>query len=42
MALCGGANMMLIPKVFIALSHLGVLSPDGRSKAFDQSGGKNN
>ena len=38
MYLCGGVNMLLNPKVFVALSQLRLLSPDGRSKAFDATG----
>jgi acyl transferase domain-containing protein len=34
LALAGGVNLMLIPEIFIGLSKLQALSPDGRSKAF--------
>ncbi|WP_437320287.1 SDR family NAD(P)-dependent oxidoreductase [Sorangium sp. So ce385] len=35
LALAGGVNLMLTPESTVAMSRLGVLSPDGRSKAFD-------
>ncbi|MFN0104844.1 MAG: beta-ketoacyl synthase N-terminal-like domain-containing protein [Bryobacteraceae bacterium] len=35
LALAGGVNLNLTPEEFIALSFLGVLAPDGRSKPFD-------
>ncbi|WP_437947156.1 SDR family NAD(P)-dependent oxidoreductase [Sorangium sp. So ce296] len=35
LALAGGVNLMLAPESTVAMSRLGVLSPDGRSKAFD-------
>lgn len=34
-ALAGGINLMLSPENTVALSKLGALSPDGRSRAFD-------
>jgi acyl transferase domain-containing protein/acyl carrier protein len=34
MALAGGANVMLGPELFIALSHARMLAPDGRCKTF--------
>ncbi|MZQ80587.1 SDR family NAD(P)-dependent oxidoreductase [Paenibacillus sp. 5J-6] len=37
LALAGGANVMLKPDYTIAESKAGMLSPDGRSKAFDSS-----
>ncbi|MCZ8519462.1 MULTISPECIES: type I polyketide synthase [Paenibacillus] len=37
MALAGGVNVMLKPEYTIAESKAGMLSPDGRSKAFDAS-----
>ncbi len=35
MALVGGVNALLLPDYYISFSRLGVLSPDGRCKAFD-------
>ncbi len=35
MALAGGVNLILAPETTIALSHAHMMSPDGRSKAFD-------
>jgi acyl transferase domain-containing protein len=35
LALAGGVNLNLTPEEFIALSFLGVLSPDSRSRTFD-------
>jgi acyl transferase domain-containing protein len=35
MALVGGVNALLLPDFYVAFSQLGVLSPDGRCKAFD-------
>ncbi len=35
MALAGGVNAILLPDFYVAFSQLGVLSPDGRCKAFD-------
>ena len=37
MALAGGVNALLLPDFYVAFSQLGVLSPDGRCKAFDES-----
>jgi acyl transferase domain-containing protein len=37
MALAGGVNLVLSPEVSVYLSQSGVLSPDGRCKAFDAS-----
>ncbi len=34
-ALAGGVNALLLPDFYVAFSQLGVLSPDGRCKAFD-------
>ena len=34
MALCGGINIMIQPNQFVALSRIGMVSPDGRCKAF--------
>jgi acyl transferase domain-containing protein/surfactin synthase thioesterase subunit len=38
MALAGGAGLFLKPEGFVWFSKLGVMSPDGRCKAFDASG----
>jgi len=38
MAVVGGVNIMASPVLNIALSRIGMLSPDGRCKAFDASG----
>ncbi|KAM7203160.1 putative polyketide synthase protein [Naviculisporaceae sp. PSN 640] len=35
MAIVGGANVMINPDIFILMSSLGFLSPDGKSYAFD-------
>src|SRR5262249_13137543 len=35
MALAGGVNLILAPDIFIALSQLRMLAPDGRCKTFD-------
>ena len=37
-ALCGGINMLIHPFPFIGFSKASMLSPDGRCKAFDDSG----
>ncbi|GAU08622.1 type I polyketide synthase [Desulfoplanes formicivorans] len=37
MALVGGVTLMLTPDLHICFSKLGAISPDGRSKAFDDS-----
>ena len=37
MALCGGVNIMIQPNQYVALSRIGMVSPDGRCKAFDAS-----
>ncbi|OMC10571.1 type I polyketide synthase [Mycobacterium sp. SP-6446] len=37
LALAGGVNLMLTPQFGIALSQAAMLSPDGRSRAFDSS-----
>jgi acyl transferase domain-containing protein/NADPH:quinone reductase-like Zn-dependent oxidoreductase/NAD(P)-dependent dehydrogenase (short-subunit alcohol dehydrogenase family)/SAM-dependent methyltransferase len=37
LALAGGVNVMLTPQFGIALSQAAMLSPDGRSRAFDSS-----
>jgi myxalamid-type polyketide synthase MxaB len=34
-AIAGGVNIILLPETTVALSHAHMLSPDGRSKAFD-------
>jgi Polyketide synthase modules and related proteins len=36
MAVAGGCNMMLSPKVSIVLEQAGMLSPDGRCRTFDE------
>jgi acyl transferase domain-containing protein/NADPH:quinone reductase-like Zn-dependent oxidoreductase/NAD(P)-dependent dehydrogenase (short-subunit alcohol dehydrogenase family) len=35
MAIAGGVNLILAPETTVALSHAHMMSPDGRSKAFD-------
>jgi acyl transferase domain-containing protein len=35
MALVGGVNYLIHPTVYIGLSQLGMLSPDGRCKVFN-------
>jgi acyl transferase domain-containing protein/phospholipid N-methyltransferase len=35
LALAGGASLMLTPTMYVALSQMQVLAPDGRCKAFD-------
>lgn len=37
MALAGGANLILSPEIFIALSHARMLAPDGRCKTFSST-----
>jgi len=37
MALAGGVSLWLVPESYLALSQAGMLSPDGRCKAFDDS-----
>lgn len=37
-AICGGINMLIHPFPFIGFSKASMLSPDGRCKAFDDSG----
>src|SRR5262249_27955141 len=37
LALAGGVNILLKPKIWVGLSRLSMLSPDGRCKAFDAS-----
>lgn len=37
MAVCGGVNYNLMPGVYVGLSQLAMLSPDGRCKAWDVS-----
>jgi acyl transferase domain-containing protein/acyl carrier protein len=37
LALAGGANVLLSPDVSVAFSRAGLMSPDGRCKAFDDS-----
>jgi acyl transferase domain-containing protein/NAD(P)-dependent dehydrogenase (short-subunit alcohol dehydrogenase family)/acyl carrier protein len=37
LALAGGANVLLSPDLSIAFSQAGLMSPDGRCKAFDES-----
>ncbi|QAT84739.1 Linear gramicidin synthase subunit C [Corallococcus coralloides] len=36
-AIAGGVNLILSPNLYLALSQNGMLSPDGRCKAFDQA-----
>src|SRR5262249_18513964 len=36
-AIAGGVNALLTPSAFIAFSHAGMLSDDGRCKTFDKS-----
>jgi acyl transferase domain-containing protein/NADPH:quinone reductase-like Zn-dependent oxidoreductase len=36
MAMVGGVNVMLNPDMFVSMSNLGLLGPDGRSYTFDQ------
>ena len=38
MSVVSGANVMLNPDMFISMSNLGLLGPDGRSYAFDHRG----
>jgi amino acid adenylation domain-containing protein len=37
MALCGGINIMIQPNQYVALSRIGMVSPDGRCKSFASS-----
>lgn len=37
-ALAGGVNAIVIPDTFVGFSRMGMLSPDGRCKAFDARG----
>ncbi len=37
LAIAGGVNVILAPETTVALSHAHMMSPDGRSKAFDDS-----
>jgi acyl transferase domain-containing protein/NADPH:quinone reductase-like Zn-dependent oxidoreductase/acyl carrier protein/SAM-dependent methyltransferase len=37
MAIAGGVNLCITPRRFMAFSHAGMLSPDGRCKTFDAS-----
>lgn len=37
MAIVGGVNLMLSPNIFVSLSQMEALAPDGRCKAFDSS-----
>jgi polyketide synthase PksM len=37
MAIAGGVNLILTPTIHIGFTKAGMLSPDGRSKTFDQS-----
>ncbi|CAF2979130.1 unnamed protein product [Rotaria sp. Silwood2] len=38
MCLAGGINVLINPRVFVTLSQMNLLSPDGRCKAFDEKG----
>ncbi|KAF1993246.1 putative polyketide synthase [Amniculicola lignicola CBS 123094] len=38
MAMVGGVNVMLNPDMFVSMSNLGLLGPDGRSYSFDRRG----
>ena len=41
MALVGGASVLLLPDWYIGFSRMGMLSPDGRCKAFDARADEN-
>ncbi|KDN65093.1 putative mycocerosic acid synthase [Colletotrichum sublineola] len=38
MAIAGGVNLLLSPDTFMQLQNLSVLSPEGRSRSFDENG----
>jgi acyl transferase domain-containing protein/NAD(P)-dependent dehydrogenase (short-subunit alcohol dehydrogenase family)/acyl carrier protein/SAM-dependent methyltransferase len=37
MAIAGGVSLMLLPEGFVGVSHLGILSPDGKCRTFDKN-----